>query len=93
MVDYQRRQWAKEYVCPLCSSRASFPQEPKLWEHAKHSHMDYLDYKLEGDESQKRKQFSDEAIQNLYVMTTLKDSFSSKHIRIRYLSIAVLTND
>ncbi|SLM39765.1 DNA/RNA-binding domain, Est1-type [Lasallia pustulata] len=61
MVDYKRRQWGREFICPLCSPPASFQQEPKLWEHAKYDHMDFLESKLKGDESQKRKHFSEEA--------------------------------
>lgn len=77
MVDYKRRQWGREFICPLCSPPASFQQEPKLWEHAKYDHMDFLESKLKGDESQKRKHFSEEA--KVYVLTTLKAAFRANN--------------
>ena len=72
LLDFQRRQSAREYVCPLCSRQASFHQELKLWEHAKQSHVDYLESGLEGDIGQRRKQFSEEAILKAYVNTNLE---------------------
>lgn len=74
-MDFKRRHSAREYVCPLCLTRTTFQQELKLWEHAKQLHTDYMESKLKGDESQKRKQFSEEALQKVYVITTLEAAF------------------
>lgn len=65
ILDSKRRSAKDGYVCPLCNDSISFHAEPKLWDHAKKTHFDYIGRYT--DEAQARKELKQSALEKAYV--------------------------